>query len=405
VQLPPQVVDDTSGQQMILPIVAGLRWIIYLAIVKGYRQVVVNISFGITAGPKDGTGAFAEAMKHAFAVAELVGIQLDVVVPFGNDFVSRQVAQTDIDDSAPTSLELRLQPDDRAPSHVEMRVDPADADGDLRLGLTAPNGLSFAPASIPHGGFRDIVVDNEIVARIYHVVRKSDGRSWYLFAFAPTWPIRNDDNPGPGQVPLAQIGDWTLDVESTLAQSRRIRFEVQRGDTAPGYRARGRQAYLSSAGAHEYDGPEVAAAREPYNAVKKRDYSRLGGTSLLTHMGTNSAFTAYANGAGHFHTVGSAFARREDVFAVPSQFAAFNTRAGRGMVTAGVRADHNRVFPGLRASGVLSGSSARYSGSSAAAAVLARELARPGTYTAMLPTQISTGRLPAEILVGPEPRD
>ena len=196
-------------------------------------------------------------------------------------------------------------------------------------------------------------------------------------------------------------------MENKTDCSARLRLEIQRGDSIPGYRQRGRQAYFCDPDGYEYD---MGSSAPTGNVVQGKSYSRLGPNARITHDGTNSAFTVVPGTLGRFHTVGGAFLRKDDPNfsaanqdpAVAAQYTALNTRPGRGTPTGGARSEHNRAVPGLQATGVLSGSSARYAGSSAAAAVYSRSLIMQ---TQPLADATAPGRLTQKIHQGRVPRD
>lgn len=399
VQLPPQIVDDTSGRFMVPHILQALHWILLKAILLGKSRVVVNLSFGITAGPKDGTSLFASHTAFLVNLAALIGIRLDVVVPFGNDYQNRQIATVNVPPQEPAEIDVRLQPDDRAPNYVEIRPDDATAPADIALGLIAPNGDEIASQTLVEGDFRDVVHRGRVVGRVTHVPALQGRLPYLLIALAPTAVVRDDALPANGQGILIEPGNWTIMIEHADGIAADLRLEIQRGDSMPTYRQRGRQAYFSDPHGYEYD---LAGTSPTSNPVAAKSYSRLGEDAQITHDGTNSAFTVVPGASGQVHTVGGAFLGSEDTEAVAAQYTSLNTRPGRGTPTGGAQSEHNRALPGLRASGVLSGSTARFAGSSAAAAVYSRNLI---LQNAPQIDAAAPGRLPPKIYAGAPPRD
>ncbi len=407
VQLPPQIVDDTSGMQMVPHILQGLHWILLQAMLLGKPRVVVNLSFGITAGPKDGTSLFATHVAFLINLADLFGIALDVVVPFGNDYQGRQIAAVKLPPEEKALLDVRLQSDDRAPSYVEIRPDTTAPLDHVALGLVAPDGTDIPAQTMAEGDVRDIVYRGEVVGRMYHVPASQGRAAYLLIAFAPTSPVRDDALPANGQGPLIEPGSWRIVLADARGDGADLRLEIQRGDTMPGYRQRGRQAYFDDPDGYGYD---MGVPGPTGNPVQGKSYTRLGPDAYVTQDGTNSAFTVVTGALGRFHTVGGAFLRRIDPTvsafnqdpAVAAQYTSLNTRAGRGVPTGGARSEHNRALAGLRATGVLSGSGARFAGSSAAAAVYSRSLIAQNQ---PLADATAPGRLPQKVHHGAEPRD
>ncbi len=399
VQLPPQIVDDTSGRWLVPHVLEAFHWILLQAFLLGTSHVVVNTSFGITAGSKDGNSLFAGHTAFLIHLAAILGIRLDIVVPFGNDYQNRQVAQVAVDCDTPARVDVRLQPDDRAPSYIEIRPEGSTPLDTVGLGLVAPNGDDIPTMALAAGASRDVLHRGRVVGRITHIAAQQGRLPYLLIALAPTSPARDDGSPANGFAALIEAGVWQIVLESPETDPQDFRFEIQRGDSMPTYRQRGRQAYFDGVNGYTYDS---AATPGVGNPVASKAYTELSADAYTTHDGTNSAFTVVPGGLGQFHTVGGAFLANEADGAVAAQYASLNTRSGRGVVSGGARSEHNRVLAGLRASGVLSGSSTRFSGSSAAAAVFSRNLilGRDPMVTANAP-----GRLPEKIYPGWAPRD
>ncbi len=400
VQLPPEIVDDTSGTHMVSHILQALRWILVKALDMQAAHVVVNLSFGILAGAKDGNSFFANQVRFTLRLAALLGVRMDLVVPFGNDFENRQVAKVTVSGDSVESLNMVLKPDDRAPSYVEIRSEDGMGSGNILPGLIAPDGTVFAPRSVAPGSHRDIRHRGRVVARIYNIPRRFGRPPNLTLAFAPTRPVLDDDLPQNGTGPLAMTGSWQITLQAPPGTGADIRLEIQRGDTAPGYRERGRQAHLEDpeAGCCAY------ADQPPVNPVNDKSYRNMTVHDRVTTEGTNSAYTVVTGVDGLFHTVGGAFLGKGETSAVAAQYASFNLRPGRGEPTGGAVSDTNRARPGLRASGVLSGSTARYAGSSAAAAVYSRSLLHPTTPKPSVPAN-APGRLSDQVITGTLLRD
>ncbi|WP_372836583.1 S8 family serine peptidase, partial [Puniceibacterium confluentis] len=94
VQLPPEAVSDTSGMRFESYMVQAVRWVLsQSALIDKKAPVIINLSLGMLAGPKDGS-SFAEYQiaREAAVWEQVTGQPVRVVWAFGNNRRSRQVA-------------------------------------------------------------------------------------------------------------------------------------------------------------------------------------------------------------------------------------------------------------------------------------------------------------------------
>ena len=277
VQLPPEAVDNTAGTQLEPLVVQGVRWILYQAEqINGDSPVVINVSLGTLAGPKDGTKPIEYLVARELREWQTrTGRCARVVYSFGNDRLGRQVARFDIPAEEHRQIDWRILPDDYSASFAEIRpVDGADLE-DLDVGLTAPNGASIPPAPLPPNTYRTLLnADGFAIARLYHVGVRfvAPGAvtpAYYLLAVAPTAPV---------EIVTANSGAWQVEVCNSRGTCEiPVRLEAQRGDTPIGYRQNGRQSYFDHPDAHEFE-PDLQA------------YSRPANTSPIKRAGTHSSF-------------------------------------------------------------------------------------------------------------------
>ncbi|WP_172328651.1 hypothetical protein [Mangrovicoccus sp. HB161399] len=128
VGLPSLAVRDTSGRLLPYFLITGLLYIMVAArrIAEATAAteplpVVVNLSFGILAGAKDGTGRLERIFDALCNPAlELEGLgPLHLVLPMGN---ARQwQCHAELAPGKGENLGFLLQPDDRTPTYVEIR--------------------------------------------------------------------------------------------------------------------------------------------------------------------------------------------------------------------------------------------------------------------------------------------
>ncbi|WP_168217337.1 S8 family serine peptidase [Paracoccus liaowanqingii] len=354
VQLPPEAVNDTSGMQMTVPLLQGLRWAIMVAQTARLDRLIVNASLGILAGSKDGKSFLERQMARLIARAGRIGLEVHIVLPYGNDHEGRQVARLSAATGGHGAITLRLQPQDATPSYVEIRDLAAREAGDgapLSIGLTLPDGTDIAAATVALGGSRDVLWRGRLVGRLYHRPRKAGRDAVVLLALAPTQAIAPGDATAPA-------GAWTIRFDDAGVHD--IVLQVQRDDRAAGYRLSGRQAYFEAADAHSWN-------------RRTRDWTGHDHPSCpIRHDGTNSAYATSPH--PQIHNVGGALLT-EGRAARPADYAA------RGADWSGIEprlsavSETSSAIRGLRASGTLSGTTARFSGSSAAAPTLTRALA------------------------------
>lgn len=242
VQLPEATIADSSGTSLCYHILDALRYILARAdaIDKSIR-VVVNLSFGRTAGPHDGSSLIERAMDE---LIELRNDRLQIVVAAGNNGQSRGHAAFHLGPSARTrDLRWRVLPDDDTPSFMEIWADLSGA-GDppkITVEIVSPNGASARASTYSSAGMVASGAGCVIVARR---LGRANPRTMFFVAIGPSSP--DAPNPVPG-------GCWTVKVTSEGKGSVRINAWIQRDDTPYGQIVRGRQSY--------FDDPEYQSTR------------------------------------------------------------------------------------------------------------------------------------------------
>lgn len=355
VQLPPQAVEDTSGTKLVPYVLRALRWIIDQA--AGMtdagvpRPLIVNLSIGVLAGPKDGTSLLerqiaAEVLRREAAT----GAPTRVVLAFGNDNLTRQIGHLELGTEA-AEMTLRVQSEDYTPSFVELRPErPAD----LRLSVAGLLSDTLPLGALAPGQMVSLDSAEGAVARVYAVPSRGlegggDTAAWYLLALAPTTSLDVTK-------PLAPSGYWTIGLASVGA-AQDCRVSVQRDNRPQGFGPLARQSYL--------DDPGLWVWR----AQKKTPYAPPA-IGPVTRLGTHTAY-ASAQLPAQVWTVGAALS--------DSGFAAPYTATGAPWVApqpdGSAIGDSSWTLRGVMASGTLSGTTAVGSGTSVAAPQITRELA------------------------------
>src|SRR5262249_36947340 len=145
------VTADTSGGNLSPYVSDGIRFIINcarrIAMSRPVQGIVINFSYGVFAGPHDGTAALEQDIEDRITEARGLGLELRVVLPAGNSFLARTHAHFTLRPGDVASLPWRVVPDDQTPSYVEIWLPgaaPATAAGSrLTLRVRSPGGTAY----------------------------------------------------------------------------------------------------------------------------------------------------------------------------------------------------------------------------------------------------------------------
>jgi hypothetical protein len=250
VQLPPEAVEDTSGTRFESYMVQGFRWILRNARqIDPAAPVIVNLSMGMIAGPKDGT-RFAELQiaREAQAWQAATGQTVRVVWAFGNAYRARLVARMRWQDADARGIDWCVQPGDQTPSYLEIHTRDGAAP---EVALTAPDGTESGFVPLAPDQIRTLAENGRALARIYHVPARDFGGgavcpAHCVLALAPT------EGREAGE-PQAEAGVWRVALRPTGAGMLDVTLQVQRDDALRGARAQARQSFLDGPEAHVWD--------------------------------------------------------------------------------------------------------------------------------------------------------
>ena len=361
VQLPQLATLETWGARLDLFILLGLQRLIHWADrwveggVTKRAPLVVNISYGVSAGPKDGSGLIEAEIARLVAARNAEGVPTAVVLPAGNGFRDNCHAQMTLTPGASDEVTLRLQPDDQSVSFVEIWLTGHQR---LRLAITPPQGTRFDRLILPvdsafdwQGRLGGGLV--QTMARVYvrpypPLAGATKGRTRVTIAFLPS-----QNHEVPHQVVPA--GAYVLRLSNEGRAPLALQIEAQRDETPPSFPSWGRQAYLDHADAYRWDA-QVAG------------YSAPAGT--IARAGTLSAYaTASVPGVV---VVGAAFDR--DSLSRSALYSAAGPTVGRASPDLAAVAEESRAHPGVLAAATLSGGVTQFSGTSNAAPQVTRTL-------------------------------
>ena len=377
VSLPERLVMDTSGTFAEIFIILGILRLVDHAEQRSQREgrdypLVINISLGLTAGPRDGSSLLDRFIAAIEAERPRDRVPIRFVLPAGN-FRQAQVhavLEAPLDEAAPP-LFWQILPDDRTPSFLEiwsspLRERPQHVPFDVAI---QPSGHAIAAAleTVPLDGVFDLFTDEgRQIARCYTqwVPQRSDrpasaGRVRVTLALPPTVPGR------PGR-PCATPGAWRLLITSEMADVSDagwpLDLVVQRDDMIPGYRGGGRQSFLRDARYTRVDDRGFTVTRDAPGPD--------GSYSHVRRAGTINAFAS----APEVVVVGGCYADTLE----PVDYSGEGGLEGLGLraVDASAPSSMRRMRAFISAAGSRSGSRVGVGGTSIAAPVMSRELAK-----------------------------
>ncbi len=348
----------------------------------GHFPVVINLSYGLQAGPKDGQmlieKVIAEAARRAMAEDRVIR----VVLPAGNDLLSEGTAAFEASDTASTTLTWRLAPEDHTPNYAEVWSDalpgPVDpnADHPLIASLAPPNG-PLGPAGPGRTGQIATLTDTDQpdrpLARLYcesHDNAPLDAstpatahRMSYTLCSRPTLnAARSETTPA---------GGWTLNIAAATTGAPQKGWAHVQSDQSLTH---GSETGLTSTFAH----PDFDAHDQTGRLIDAYNYPVDGSPPVLTDNTPPIQRRATMNAIAHTHAasvIGSY--RRTD--GKPSLFSSAASLTavgqGRGAPTALLPGEDGASRFGLLASGSKSGSTMTMEGTSFSTALATRRIA------------------------------
>jgi hypothetical protein len=276
VQLPTVTVEDTSGATLAPQIYNGLLYIIDKAeqiacdAKAGQLPVVVNVSYGLIAGPHDGSSRLEKAIDELHmscnpldALGHPTTTPMRIVLPAGNNYLSRCHASFSLPAGGSQQLHWRVLPDDWTESSVQIWFPFGSVDA-VSITITAPDETSSLPFA---SGFGQKTFDDNgnVVGRVvFHPPGDVGARAMVELFLAPTgYP--------DGGVPLATPGVWRITIHNAGSTDiGETHAWIQRDDAAPGYPQRGRQSYFDDPKYRRYnDGGRAVEIDADSNYVKR----------------------------------------------------------------------------------------------------------------------------------------
>ncbi len=365
VQLPTPVVARTTGELLDHAVLLGVLYILdrarQISLPDQPLPVVINVSFGYTAGPHDGTGVLEQFVQTL--IDSEPGVQFTFSA--GNAQLSRCHAAIDLASQDVVEFDWMVQPNDRTHSLLQVRMPGFWAAGVDRMTMTVEPPVG-GPLTISESiGPGDVLKDasGRVVGLLSHTLDWTPGG---IRSVLNLW-IRPTDRPQPHARSVAPAGRWKLTFTRNAGQSmaEAAHVWVQRDDSLFGYPQRGRQPYFDHADYMPFDAngrdlcddvpPQPADCpikrKSLFNAIATESGVITAGGYLDRHGGIAS----YSAGGPNTPAVGGA--------------------APPGKPDALLPSDGSKAHRGILAAGARSGARVPMSGSSVAAPQLARFVA------------------------------
>lgn len=305
--------------------------------------VVINLSYGLVAGPHDGTQQIERDIRALLGARDHVHL----VLPSGNSALSRSHARVTLGAGQSVALDWQVYPDDHTPSFVE--IWPRAADGaELEVRLETPDGAISGPVSATHP--RQVLeVGGDVLADLVHGFYPEVGqRHGVLAALSPTFDLEARRRIVPG-------GIWRLHVLNTGTSAMAVDVWVQRDVGPSRSNLRGRQSTLEDAAYQRFD--EIGDMRD-----------RDAGFSVITREGTVSAMATM--NMKNVHVVGG-WIGGDDRRPAPYSSRTLDEANGPRMAA---QSETSRAHRGQLAAGTGSSATAALGGTSVAAPQYARAL-------------------------------
>jgi hypothetical protein len=358
VQFSEDCIRDATGVWLKDYVVEGIQYILSFADPDKTKKVVVNLSYGPTTGPHNGTAELEAALRAL--VTQFNGThglpKLEIVVPAGNAYFSDGHVVFTTTQPADVEWTWRLPPDNAVLCFAEIWMETAAA-GNVNVTLTSPSGLKhFVPTPppnpppppgtpIPQAG-----VDVPLV--------RGNDTMWRLQVEATI--------VGAAAVPEpAEHGDWKISVTGIGAHAH-VHAYVARSDPNMGVRTGAKRSYFVD---HNWELNHSASAGCQY---ADGEFDRAG--SLIHRFGTlNGIATAEDIGV---HVAGGYIIanERKSPYSSAGSPRDGSLRVGPDFA---LPCDESYALDGVLAGGNRSGAVFRLAGTSAAAPQLARYVARP----------------------------
>jgi subtilisin family serine protease len=358
VQLPSIATLDTSGVTMGSYVLQAVRQIILWAEKLGTNvPLVINFSYGLSAGPKDGTHQLERALHELISYRNRRASTC-LVLPAGNTYRARTTARMTLAKGEARTLDWMILPDDQTPNFLEIWLDAelgTRMASPVEVTLTPPGGLPSKAAQLTKGKLNALKLDGKSVSAAYYDA-PGDKRSRIFIAV-------NQTASSDGRVDCAPAGRWRLTIRNRTDQDVSAHFYIQRDNTPMGYRRPGRQSF--------FDHPEAYGRDEATGDYNRPDDQKCP----ITRLETLSALATTPAGKGNNKGILVVGAAEASGGMLPARYTSSGPTVLRDGPDCSAVTEEGRGHWGVPAAGTLSGSLVRMSGTSVAAPQIVRRIA------------------------------
>jgi hypothetical protein len=380
VQFPESCIRDATGVWLKSYVVRGIRYIMSFADPQNTDDVIVNISYGPTTGPHDGTHELETALAEL--VAEFDGSpgkpRLQVFLAAGNSYLTAghvHYARRVFDHPNYVEWIWRLPPDNTVLCFAEIWMDSAYAQN-VAVTLTSPSGVVYQPTPPPPPGTNPVYTP----AGLDLPVSGGGNTMWRLQVehtdIAPNVIAPND--------PPAEHGDYKIKV-TYLPHGAVVDAYIARSDPNMGV--------VTGAKLSHFIDPKWQQTRAAEASCKyiHGEFDNHG--SLIRRVGTLNGIATDTNARVHVAGGDMLMDGRKAPYASAGP-ARGHPHPGRLGPDFALYCDESYALQGVRAGGTRSGSVFRLVGTSVAAPQFARLVADS---TALNPSHIPSITDTAEI--------
>ncbi|MFN0194852.1 MAG: hypothetical protein ACKVP5_23220 [Aestuariivirga sp.] len=378
VQLPVSVMEDTSGAGLDIYVGAAVEYIVdradRLAGTGSKFPIVINCSLGTFAGPHDGTYPIESYMDK---IIQDRPKPVSIVLPSGNGHLSRCHALVEFEKiDEEKILSWRIQPGDRTLTQMEIWLPfksaepPKRGESRIEVVLETPDG-SMQAALLEEFGSAPVVMRDPYTGGVFAEMS-------YVFAFAPTnrgcfaitvqptevlQPVTFGRSIAGSTSVAAPSGAWKVIIRNKgLSEEQAVEAWIQRDDDIYGYRPRARQSYFEDKCYLRFDpitGDIVTRDHEEDASVPASVVKRRGMISAMA-TGTKPVVVGGIREKEH----------------ATAHYSAGGPSASRAGPEAAAISDDSRIHAGVLAAGSRSGSAVIMDGTSVAAPMITREIAK-----------------------------
>jgi len=367
VQLPRRALADNSGAWLGSHVLDAANYLVSAATAMT-PHVLINLSYGCTVGPHDGSSILECALDNLVARGTNHRGKVEIAVAAGNSFGARghvMLTASDFDSAGrATPMVWRVLPGSETASFMQVWLPPGDST--VRVRVTAPGGASTDLAA----GQVTVLQDrDQCQATAIFLAKSSRGEAspMILVVVAPTDTSQTEREP-------AAHGDWTLTfrraerASTALAPGAQIHAWIARNDQDIGMPLRGRQSYFVD----PRDEPSRylrGCADDPGMQAGEIDTPADRQGAIVRRRGTLNGIAS-----GKELWVCAGYRLRDASHAAYSSAGMKNSPRGRGPDVAAV-SDESSSIRGVRAGGNASGAVLRLVGTSTAAPQYLRQRA------------------------------